>query len=59
MKKSEEIKGKMINEIIGTAKNAALLANKPFDGADMFFTLAFRTNKELKEICKKLGICVK
>ena len=54
--KNLEIKGKMINEIIGAAKNAAFLANKPFDGADLFFTLAFRTNKELKAICKSLKI---
>jgi len=54
--KNEELKNKMINEIIGAAKNAAFLANKPFDGADMFFTLVFRTNKELKDICKKIFI---
>jgi len=56
MKNSIEIKGKMINKIIGAAKNAAFLANKPFNGADMFFKLAFRTNKELKEICKKIDV---
>lgn len=43
-------KGQMINEIIGIAKNAATLSNKYFDGADLFFTLAFKSDKEIKNI---------
>lgn len=47
-------KGELINEIIGIAKCAAMLSNKPFDGGDLFFSLAFKSEKELKDILKKI-----
>ena len=56
-------KAELIREIL-TAVNAnaeatrgTQRATKKADG-DMFFALAFRTEKELKEICKKAGIKV-
>lgn len=49
----------MINEIIGVAKNEAFLKGIEFNGGDLFFSLAFRTVKELKQICKKLNISTK
>ena len=52
-------KGQMINEIIGVAKNEAFLKGIEFNGGDLFFSLAFRTVKELKQICKKLNISTK
>ena len=49
-------KAQMIQAIIGAARNAATVAGKTVDTTDMFFTLAFRTDRELKAICKKLRI---
>ena len=59
MTTSELRKGKMINEIIGMAKNSAFIHQKFFNGADLFFTLAFMSEKEIKTICKKLNISIK
>lgn len=59
MTDSELRKGKMINEIIGIAKNSAFIHEKFFNGADLFFTLAFMSEKEIKTICKKLNISIK
>lgn len=52
------MKGKMIDAIIGELKNSAQINNKHFDAADMFFTLAFSTDAQLKKICKSLKIKV-
>lgn len=49
-------KAQMIQAIIGAAKGAATVAGKHLDTADLFFTLAFRTEHELKAICKKLSV---
>jgi hypothetical protein len=51
-------KVQMIDAIILTAKNAAMASEKVVDLGDMFFALAFRTDKELKKICKQLRIAV-
>ncbi len=48
----------MMDAILLTAKNAALASQKTVDLGDMFFALAFRTDKELKKICKQLRITV-
>ncbi|MCO5238861.1 MAG: hypothetical protein M9904_02290 [Chitinophagaceae bacterium] len=56
MKTSKLTKGEMINEIIGVARTSALANGRAFDGADMFFTLAFTTEKSLIKICKGLNI---
>lgn len=49
-------KAQMVDAIMGEAVRAAICAGKNVDTADMFFSLAFRTERELKSICKKLGI---
>lgn len=49
-------KKQMIHAIIETAVNAAFLAGKHVDTTDMFFTLAFTSERKLKAICKKLNI---
>jgi len=53
------MKGLMINEIIGVAKNAAFMQGKPFNGGDLFFSLAFKSERDLKQICKRLNIKIK
>jgi hypothetical protein len=49
-------KAEMINLIIGAAKSACTLENRFFNGGDLFFTLAFKSDLELKKICKKLNL---
>lgn len=49
-------KAKMIDEIIGALKSAAIVEGKYFDAADTFFSLAFMSAKTLKGICNKIGI---
>jgi len=56
MTQQDELKGKMINAIIGFARDAAILQNRPFDGATLFFDLAFSDISNLKKICKKLNL---
>ena len=43
-------KGKIIGEIIAAMRSAAHHLGKPFDEGDMFFSLAFKSGKELKKI---------
>jgi len=47
-------KAEMIDYIIGVAKSAAFLSGKPIDVGDLFFKLAFMTEKQLRGIIKKL-----
>lgn len=49
-------KSQMINAIMEVANSAAICAGKEFDRGDMFFSLAFKTDRELKALCKKLRI---
>jgi hypothetical protein len=49
-------KADMIRKIIETAKASAIANNKFLDTTDMFFTLAFTSDANLKKICKKLGV---
>jgi len=49
-------KAEMIKEIIELCKSSSRIHNLFFDGADVFFTLAFRTDSELKKLCKQLNI---
>ena len=49
-------KAEMIQKIIETAKTSAIAHNKHCDTTDMFFTLAFTSDANLKKICKKLGV---
>lgn len=51
-------KAQMIQAILGEAKSASIVAGKYFDYADLFITLAFRTERQLKQMCKKLNIAV-
>jgi hypothetical protein len=57
-RETEMNKAQMINAIMEVANSAAICAGKEFDRGDMFFTLAFRTDRELKALCKKLRIAV-
>lgn len=49
-------KVEMIERILGCAKSAALLQNKPIDLGDLFFSLIFRSEKELMKLCKALNV---
>lgn len=53
-KRDEKKIGLMINDIIGIAKRAAILENKPFDGGGLFFKLAFMDEKNLQKLHKQL-----
>jgi hypothetical protein len=53
---SEQEKGILINSIIGVLKNQAFLQGKHFDGGDIFFSLAFKSDKELKQIKNLCGL---
>jgi hypothetical protein len=53
-------KGELINKIMYAVNaNAAGKENGRRADGDMFFALAFKTEKELKEICNKAGIPIK
>jgi galactokinase/mevalonate kinase-like predicted kinase len=47
-------KAQMIDSIIGAAKSAAFLAGKQIDAGDLFFKLAFMSEKQLRAVIKKL-----
>ena len=49
-------KGNLIAAIIQTLRMAAEVQQKPFDGGDMFFALAFKSDAELKRIAKAARI---
>lgn len=49
-------KGEKINAIIGMMKGQAIVENRHFDGASLFFDLAFMSEKKLNSICKLLKI---
>lgn len=51
-----EQKGKLIGEIITHLKFAAQRLNKAFDEGDTFFSLAFKSDAELKRIAKLAGV---
>jgi len=51
--KKEKEKSEMIKKIILKLKNDCIVNNKPFDGANVFFDLAFMDNKNLRKICNK------
>lgn len=52
-------KAEMIDRILSTAKQAAIVSNRASDfqaqAADFFITLAFKSENELGSICKKTG----
>ncbi len=50
-KRRKQMKKKLIQEILLQAK-----ANDLYISGDLFFSLAFRTEKELIKICRKIGI---
>lgn len=49
-------KARLIRAIFETAKNAAIVENKPFDAGDLFLSLAFMAESELESLCKQLRI---
>jgi hypothetical protein len=51
-----EQKKEMIWKIIEALKSQAILLNKQFDAGDTFFSLAFKTDKELKKIYALCGL---
>ena len=51
-----EQKKDIIWKIIETLKSQAILHNKQFDAGDTFFSLAFKSDKELKKIALLCGI---
>jgi len=52
---SSNQKKELIWKIIEAMKNKAILHNKQFDAGDMFFSLAFKSKKELKKIYSLLA----
>ncbi|GEM_PF-5489314 len=54
-----EIKKKLIEEIIEALYNYSIIHDKPFDYADIFFSLAFKTNDELRRIARAAGLRTK
>ena len=53
---SIEEKGKLVNSIIGVLKEQAFLHGKHFDGGDTFFSLIFKSDKELNQIKSLCGL---
>lgn len=51
-----EQKGKLISQIITHLKFAAQRLDKAFDEGDTFFSLAFKSDTELKRIAKMAGV---
>ena len=49
-------KRELIWKIIEVLKSQAILHKKQFDAGDTFFTLAFRTDKEIKKIASLCGL---
>jgi hypothetical protein len=48
-------KAQIIRRIIEAAKSAAIVEGRYCDTTDLFFTLAFTSDRALRAICKKLG----
>lgn len=55
-KMSIEQKGKLIGQIITHLKFSAQRLDKAFDEGDTFFSLAFKSDAELKRIAKLSGV---
>ena len=53
---SIEQKGKLISQIITHLKFSAKSQNKAFNEGDTFFSLAFKSDSELKRIAKLAGV---
>ena len=49
-------KGQLIGLIIGTMRLYAETLGKPFDGGDLFLSLAFKSDDELNNLAKLLGV---
>lgn len=49
-------KGNLIAAILAHLKFHARAQNKPFDEGEVFFSLVFRTESELRQIAKLAGI---
>lgn len=52
---SDSIKAKVIEQIMIQIKIAAFTSEKTFDES-VFFSLAFRSDRELKSIAKRCGV---
>ena len=53
---SNDEKGKLIGAIIVMMRMEAKRLSKPFDAGDMFFSLAFKSDKDLRKIAKMCGV---
>lgn len=51
----EEEKARIIGNIISHLRATANLGQKPFDEGDVFFSLAFKTDEEIRRIAKLCG----
>ena len=49
-------KSKLIDKILCELKSSAIVNNKYIDMSDTFFSLVFKTDKELVKIAKLCGI---
>lgn len=47
-------KSDLINKIMARANSAAILADRSFSRADMFFSLAFMSIPKLKKLAEKI-----
>ena len=52
-------KGEIIGKIIQELKISAFQNNKTFDEGDIFFSLVFKSNSELRKIAKLCKVSVK
>jgi len=53
---STEARAGFISNIIAQMRLEAKRKNKAFDGGDLFFSLAFRTDDQLREIARACGV---
>ena len=51
---NDKQRGEMINDIIGVARSSAIANSRHFDGADLFFSLAFMDDATLLNIYNKV-----
>lgn len=58
MTMNEQEKGRLMGLIIGKMRQTAESRNKFFDAGDFFFSLAFRTDDQLRMIAKECEIKV-
>ena len=53
---TDQEKGELIGAIIEQLRQAAKKADKHFDAGDVFFSLAFKADSQLKQIAKAASL---